>query len=159
MATTMGDLSPVESYRNFHWAVLTPPASGVGYAEVTITVDGEDLETVARIRIAAPFLDVNGGYGGCAADGNVRVRVVDELGAPVAGAFVMIGQAESATAFETSFVPEEPPFPECADGFLPLEVSAPIIRHYGTVFFDEQLRGSGPGVEAGLFPEATLADG
>jgi dienelactone hydrolase len=45
----------------------------------------------------------------------------------------------------------------CADGaYLPLETSAPIVRHYSTVFFDNMLRGEGPGVEAGIFAEALV---
>lgn len=45
----------------------------------------------------------------------------------------------------------------CADtSFLPLETSAPIVRHYGTVFFDATLRGTGPGVEAGVYAEADV---
>lgn len=42
---------------------------------------------------------------------------------------------------------------ECADGFLPLETSAPIIRHMSTVFFDQQLKGEGSGVQDGVFSE------
>lgn len=45
---------------------------------------------------------------------------------------------------------------DCATGYLPLEVSGPIVRHYSTAFFDRELRGTGPGVEAGLFPEAQV---
>jgi dienelactone hydrolase len=54
------------------------------------------------------------------------------------------------------YPPEEPMTTDCADGYLPLETSYPIIRHYTTVFLDQQLRGSGPGVEAGVFPEAVV---
>ena len=39
-----------------------------------------------------------------------------------------------------------PDRPECADGFLPLEVSAPVVRAAATAFFDAALAGSGPGV-------------
>lgn len=50
------------------------------------------------------------------------------------------------------------PDPDVCDAtaFLPLETSAPIVRHYSTVFFDATLRGEGPGVEAGVFAEATV---
>jgi dienelactone hydrolase len=50
------------------------------------------------------------------------------------------------------------PAPEACDAssFLPLETSAPIVRHYSTVFFDETLRGEGPGVEAGVYAEADV---
>lgn len=43
-----------------------------------------------------------------------------------------------------------------AEAFLPLETSAPIIRHYSTVFFDAELKGSGAGAQAGVFPEAAV---
>lgn len=42
----------------------------------------------------------------------------------------------------------------CGDAFLPLETSTPIIDHYSTVFFDDALRGTGPGVTTGVFAEA-----
>jgi len=48
------------------------------------------------------------------------------------------------------------PSEDCADGYLPLEDSSPIVRHYTTVFFDEQLRGTGPGVQAGVFADAEV---
>jgi len=44
-----------------------------------------------------------------------------------------------------------------ADEFLPLDVSAPIIRHYSTVFFDAELRGEGDGAVGGVFPEAEVS--
>jgi predicted dienelactone hydrolase len=40
--------------------------------------------------------------------------------------------------------------------YLPLETSAPIVRHYSTVFFDATLKQSGPGVEAGAYTEADV---
>jgi len=53
-------------------------------------------------------------------------------------------------------VPDEPPAEECADGYLPLEESFPIVRHYATVFFDEQLGGQGGGVGGGVFTAVTV---
>jgi dienelactone hydrolase len=44
-----------------------------------------------------------------------------------------------------------------ASDFLPLETSAPIIRHYATVFFDQELKGEGGGVTGDVFPEAELS--
>lgn len=41
----------------------------------------------------------------------------------------------------------------CGDTFLPLTTSDPIIRHYATVFFDQQLYGRGDGVQYGVFAE------
>jgi len=54
------------------------------------------------------------------------------------------------------YPPEEPPATDCIGGYLPLETSYPIIRHYTTVFLDQQLMGSGAGVEAGAFEEAVV---
>ena len=54
------------------------------------------------------------------------------------------------------YPPEEPPAEDCAAGYLPLETSYPIIRHYTTVFLDQQLRGEGPGVQAGVFDDAVV---
>ncbi|MDP2307382.1 MAG: hypothetical protein Q8P18_15255 [Pseudomonadota bacterium] len=50
------------------------------------------------------------------------------------------------------------PAPEACEetSFLPLETSAPIIRHYSTVFFDETLRSTGAGVEGGVYAEADV---
>jgi len=46
---------------------------------------------------------------------------------------------------------------DCAEaGYLPLEASDPIVRHYTTVFFDEALKGQGPGVAAGVYAEAEV---
>lgn len=44
----------------------------------------------------------------------------------------------------------------CAEGYLPLETSDPIVRYYSTVFFDQTLRGEGIGVTGGVFAEAEL---
>lgn len=44
----------------------------------------------------------------------------------------------------------------CADAYLPLERSDPIVRHYSTVWFDARLRGFGPGVEAGVYADAEV---
>jgi dienelactone hydrolase len=53
-------------------------------------------------------------------------------------------------------VPDDPPDDECAAGYLPLEDSFPIVRHYSTVFFDEQLRGEGDGPVDGVMENASL---
>lgn len=54
------------------------------------------------------------------------------------------------------YIPDNPPEPSCADGFLPLEVSAPILRHYTAAFFEAELSGRGPGLQGGLFDEAIV---
>jgi len=48
------------------------------------------------------------------------------------------------------------PSDDCVDGYLPLQTSSPIVLHYATAFFDQQLRGSGPGVQPGVFVEAEV---
>lgn len=40
---------------------------------------------------------------------------------------------------------------ECAETWLPLETSGPVIRHMTTVFFDEHLKSEGTGVQDGVF--------
>lgn len=46
--------------------------------------------------------------------------------------------------------------PACADGYLPLSTSDPIVRHYATVYFDAELKGEGEGVTAGVYPDADV---
>jgi dienelactone hydrolase len=50
------------------------------------------------------------------------------------------------------------PAPElaCGDAFMPLQDSAPLVRHYATVFFDEALKGAGPGVVSGAHEAAEV---
>lgn len=52
--------------------------------------------------------------------------------------------------------PGATPAVEGCSSYLPLTTSDPIVRHYATTFFDLQLRGQGPGVEAGLWAEAEV---
>lgn len=54
--------------------------------------------------------------------------------------------------------PGATPDPEACDAtaYLDLGVSAPIVRHYATVFFDAELRGSGEGPTDAVFPDAEL---
>jgi predicted dienelactone hydrolase len=61
-------------------------------------------------------------------------------------------------ALATDGCPGEAPDPSVCDAseFLDLGVSNPIINHYATVFLDEVLYRSGPGVEMGLFDEAVI---
>jgi predicted dienelactone hydrolase len=39
---------------------------------------------------------------------------------------------------------------DCGDAYMPLEESAPLVRHYSTVFFDDALKGEGAGIVAGV---------
>lgn len=43
----------------------------------------------------------------------------------------------------------------CDAGFRPFAETAPPIRHYATAFFDEVLKGTGPGIEDGVYDLAT----
>ena len=49
--------------------------------------------------------------------------------------------------------------PECADQWLDLDVSAPIIRHLIAATFDTHLKGTGPGIDAASFPEIEVVPG
>lgn len=43
-----------------------------------------------------------------------------------------------------------------AEGYLDLDTSDRVVRHYATVFFDQALYGHGDGPSGGVFPEATI---
>ncbi|QDG49602.1 hypothetical protein FIV42_02260 [Persicimonas caeni] len=111
MTTSAGTLSTVSSSGNTYWATLTPPSSsGVASATVTVSVDDScsgqavQMATQVSVAFASPMTDTDGGAGGCATDGNVRVRVVkSEDGTAIANAHVMIGQTENTSAYTTSY--------------------------------------------------------
>lgn len=45
---------------------------------------------------------------------------------------------------------------ECSAAWLPLETSAPIVRHMSTAFFDAHLKGEGGGVQDGVFMDVEV---
>jgi pimeloyl-ACP methyl ester carboxylesterase len=60
---------------------------------------------------------------------------------------------EQLVGLATDGCPQDPPqleHADCAETYWPLEESQAALRHYATVFFDEQLRGEGSLAEAGL---------
>ncbi|MCP3981126.1 MAG: hypothetical protein GY716_17650 [bacterium] len=89
-----------ESDGTYH-AVLTPPGSASAAATIGITAEGVALNAAPVVDVVGPLTGTGGGAGGCPADGNLRVRVVDEAGLPLLGANVMLGQSESLDLFET----------------------------------------------------------
>jgi len=99
--TTNGSLGLIDDDGGTYWATLTPPGAAGVDATVLVEANGVPLDTVSVVDIAGPFTDSAGGAGGCPADGNLRVRVVDETGAPVASARVLIGDEETFDAFRT----------------------------------------------------------
>jgi len=101
-ATTAGTFSDTQSEGNLYWAELAPPAGRSGSAIVSVTADGVALATQIGITLAEPFTDLGGGVGGCPGDGNLRVRVVDEQGEPLPGAYVMVGDAEALDRFQSA---------------------------------------------------------
>ena len=104
MATTEGSIGSVtEEAGGVYWAIHTPPATNNGNATVTITADGDELNTHPAITIADPFVDPAGGSGGCPADGNVRITVLDAFGAAVPNAYVMIGDGPVDDLYVTSY--------------------------------------------------------
>lgn len=102
IGSTAGLVSPVTASGNVYRAVLVGPAAGTT-AQITVTANGTPLTTQPVITLAPPFTEATGGAGGCPQDGNLRVRVLTELGAPVAGASVMVGASEQTNAFVTFF--------------------------------------------------------
>jgi hypothetical protein len=102
MSSTAGTLGPVQAAGNVYWAILTAPESG-STAEVTIVANGQQLTTQPIVTLADGLTDTIGGAGGCPQDGNLRVRVVDEEGAPIAGASVLVGQSELTNVLVTTF--------------------------------------------------------
>jgi len=102
MMTDAGTLGSVSSAGNQYWAVLDPPASGTG-ATITIAADGVPLDTSPSVSFADPVSAPEGGAGGCPADGNLRVTVLDMSGAPLSGANVMVGGSEQTGLFVTDF--------------------------------------------------------
>lgn len=103
MTTTLGTLGAVTAAGNTYSAILSAPNSTTGTATVTVVANGVTLTARPAIVIAPRMGDTQGGAGSCSADGNVRVRVVDGSGAPLTGAFVMVGTAPNATAFASTF--------------------------------------------------------
>jgi hypothetical protein len=100
--STAGFLSPVTASGNVYRAVLVNPASGTS-ATISVTANGTPLNTQPVITLSAPFTDATGGAGGCPQDGNLRVRVLSELGGPVAGASVMVGSSEQTNVYTSFF--------------------------------------------------------
>jgi hypothetical protein len=102
-STTAGSISATSSNLNEYWAILRP-ANNTGTATVSIVADDTRLNTEPTITFARPFTDLEGGAGGCPADGNVRVRVVDDAGNPLSGASVLIGGQPRAGSLETTYL-------------------------------------------------------
>ena len=101
MSTDAGALGPVVASGGIYRAVLTPPAVAAGPATIGIIADGATLTAQPSVSFVEPLTLTGGGSGGCPADGNLRVRVVDETGLPISGANVMIGAAETLDEFQT----------------------------------------------------------
>jgi hypothetical protein len=101
MTTDVGALGPVVPDGAVYRAVLTSPEIANGPATIGITADGATLLGQPSVAIAGPLTGTDGGAGGCPADGNLRVRVVDETGLPISGANVMVGSFEALDAFST----------------------------------------------------------
>lgn len=102
IASTAGFVSPVTASGNVYRAVVVGPGSGTS-AQITVIANGVPITTQPVITLAAPFFEGSGGAGGCAQDGNLRVRALTELGAPIAGASVMIGSSEQPNSLVRLF--------------------------------------------------------
>lgn len=103
-SASSGTLGAVESDGlGRYWSELTAPAVPAGALVVDVVADGVTLDAHPSLTVADPIDSPGGGAGGCPADGNLRVRVVDESGAPIDGAEVMVGASEELALFTTSF--------------------------------------------------------
>ncbi len=104
ITATAGTVSAVSATGNKYWAILQAPAA-VGPASTTVTVvaNGVTLTTKPVVTLATPFTDLAGGAGGCSAQGNLRVRVVDAIGNAISGANVMVGGAQNLAAYATTY--------------------------------------------------------
>jgi hypothetical protein len=106
MNATAGSFGAVAAEGNVYYAELTAPNASVSSTTVTIVANGVTLTTKPSVSIEAPLAGTaltGGGWGGCPADGNVRVKVINGAGVAISGARVMVGMAPS-TALQTSFV-------------------------------------------------------
>ncbi|MGM0556174.1 MAG: MopE-related protein, partial [Myxococcota bacterium] len=110
MSTSAGSLTGVNSNGNTYYAILTPPATS-GVTGTSVSVEATDAcsgstvqLTSVNVAFADPINGTAGGAGGCQADGNVRVQVVQaEDGTPIQGANVMVGDQENTSAYESTF--------------------------------------------------------
>ena len=102
VVTDQGAVGPVDDAAGTYRTVLTPPAAAAGPATVSVTAEGVALSAEPSVAVEDPLTGTGGGAGGCPADGNLRVRVVDEAGLPLAGANVMSGLSESPALYETT---------------------------------------------------------
>ncbi len=101
VTTDQGSLGPVVDVDGTYRAILTPPAAPTGPASIGVTADGVALTAGTSVEFADPLTTTGGGAGGCPADGNLRVRVVDEIGLSLGGARVMVGAAEALDGANT----------------------------------------------------------
>ncbi len=143
-------------------------------ADATPTRDVPTLLMDGSCDGVVPTEDVDAAYAGLV-DGQ-RVRILgaghlafsdmcalefDRLAAEVLGGRDDVNPTlvQQFVTLGTDGCPGIPPTvdrPECADAWLPLETSAPIVRHMSTVFFDQHLKGEGSGVQDGGFAEADV---
>src|SRR4029450_10106889 len=127
ISSTAGFVSPVTASGNGYRAGLVAPPSNTAHrrrlgaggsvsraalvarpanvtsAQISVTANGTPLNTQPVITVAPPFTELTGGAGGWPREGELRVRVLTELGFPVAGASVMVGPSEQTNAFVTFF--------------------------------------------------------
>jgi dienelactone hydrolase len=133
-------------------------------AFISATCDGiiahERLVEVADASVDATMIALHGG--GHLAFSDLCLlelgRIAEEVLAPRddINNLILSQLTRLATDGCPGFVPDPPPSDDCADGYLPLDVSAPINRHYVTAFFEAELAARGPGIQAGVFAEATV---
>jgi hypothetical protein len=105
-AVTESAILPGTYYRT----LVAPPGAGSAEIEITLCAGAVVMNLTVLVTYAPANTNDRGGTGGCnpaagfLVDGNLKITVVEEeTGNTISGARVMIGSAENATLYETSF--------------------------------------------------------
>jgi pimeloyl-ACP methyl ester carboxylesterase len=153
-------------------AALAMAGAGPFEADIPSAVLGGSCDGVVPEAgeggLAESGLTASAGYGSIAGAGHLAFSDLCELDLGALGA--QIGERDDANGLfldgliqlGTDGCPGGQPadtLPACADGFLDLDVSTPLLRWTVAAFFDEHLRDAGPGLAAASFPELSWPTG
>ncbi|MEL6545347.1 MAG: invasin domain 3-containing protein, partial [Myxococcota bacterium] len=100
--TSAGALGAVQEANGIYSVELTARQSAaLQWSHVRFRADGVEMENTALVLFDAPADPNTPGVGGCFADGNLRVRVLDDRRAPIENARVLIGATPDQDAFDS----------------------------------------------------------
>jgi predicted dienelactone hydrolase len=147
-------------------AALALAGSGTFEADIPSAVLGGSCDGVVPEAgeggLLESGLSATGGYGSIAGAGHLAFSDLCELDLGALGAQIAAREDANGLFLDgliqlgTDGCPQgqpSPSLPECSAGFLDLDVSTPLLRWSVAAFFDEHLRGAGPGLAAASFPE------